>query len=399
MTGARQVGKSTLARECAQDWTYMDLDDPIMRPTLGSWSVPQWLGRSKRLVVDEIQKLPSLFETFKACHDRDRQFQALLLGSSQMLVLKGVRESLAGRAALMELFPFSLAELACHRLGRDPRSRLAQLVTSTDPQAMLESWVDPLRLADPASGIESALWDRMKTEGGMPAPWVEEGWTETDRIRWQEDYVKTYLEKDLADVARLDHMEPFVRLLKLACLRTGQLANWSDLGREAGISSPSAKAWMAHLETGYHALLLAPWFRNAEKRMAKSPKLHILDAGVRRAVLRKRGDLDGAEYESAVVAEIWKTIRTLRLPVQAWHLRTVDGREVDLLLEREDGYFAFECKSGNQTTAIDARHLRDLSHLLDKPILAGIVVSEDKILRRISNAEPIWAAPASLLLS
>lgn len=239
----------------------------------------------------------------------------------------------------------------------------------------------------------------MKTDGGMPVLWAHDDWTESDKRLWREDYVRTYLQKDLADVARLDHLEPFVRLLRMACLRTAQTANWSDLAREAGVSSPSAKTWMSHLEAGYHAVVLSPWFRNREKRLVKSPKVHILDAGVRRAVLRKIGDVDGAEFETAVVGEFWKAIKTQRLPVDPYHLRTVEGKEIDLLLERDDGYFAIECKASAHVEKSDARHFAGLGAILDKPLLAGLVVSDDPDFRRLDPERPVWAVPASAILA
>ncbi len=399
LTGARQVGKTTLVRQMHPDWSYLDLDDPITRPMLAGLSAEDWLSRYRKVIVDEIQKVPSLFETFKACYDRDPQFHAILVGSSQLMVLKGVRESLSGRAALLELFPLMLSEIVAHRSGHDRQARLIQFLASDSPADVLASWKDPLRRLDPSSAIESNAWEKMKTEGGMPALWSDVEWTDSDKRQWREDYVRTYLQKDLADVAKLDHLEPFVRLLRMACLRTAQLANWNDLAREAGISSPSARTWMSHLEAGYHAILLPPWFRNREKRLAKAPKLHILDAGVRRAVLRKSGEVDGPEFETAVVAEFWKAIRTSRLPVDTWHLRTSDGREVDLLLERPDGYIAIECKSSSHVPPPDARHLADLSTLLDKPILAALVISEDSTFRRLTHDSETWAVPANFLLS
>jgi len=398
LTGARQVGKSTLIRSATRDWSHVDLDDPVSRQTWADLSADRWLTRFRRVVVDEIQKLPSLFETMKACHDRDPEFQAVLLGSSQTLVLRGVRESLAGRATLRELFPLTLAELSAHHQGRAPSVGLEELFAAPDPSSRLEAWCDPTLPLEPADAAAREAWDRIAADGAMPAPSFHADWSPTDRREWLEDYVRTYLQRDLADVARIEHMEPFVRLLRLACLRTSQTANWSDLGREAGVSGPSARNWMAHLEASYHAVLLQPWFRNPERRLARSPKIHVLDAGVRRAVLRRTGSVDGAEFETAVFGEVWKRIRTGRLPVECFHLRTLDGREVDILLETPDGYFALECKSGTSATASAARHFDDLDAILDKPLLAGIVVSQDPRARRLRDDRPWWAIPAWRLL-
>lgn len=398
LTGARQVGKSTLVRSATQGWEHVDMDDPISRSAWADLSADRWLARFRRVVVDEIQKLPALFETMKACHDRDPEFQAVLLGSSQTQVPRGTRESLAGRAAMRELFPLTVSELAAHTDGREPSCGLESILSSNAPSPLLDALCDPTIPLSSGDASSREAWERIASEGGMPAPTFHSDWNSADRREWLEDYVRTYLQRDLADVARIEHMEPFVRLLRLACLRTAQTANWSDLGREAGVSAPSARSWMAHLEASYHAVLLQPWFRNSERRLAKAPKIHVLDAGVRRAVLRRTGPVDGAEFETAVLAEIWKRIRTARLPVECFHLRTQDGREVDVLVETPDGYFAVECKSGISATISDARHFEGLDGILDKPLLAGIVVSNDPQARRLREDRPWWAIPAWRLL-
>jgi len=396
LAGARQVGKTTLVRSL-KGWDYVDMDDPASREAWIRLGVEGWLRRYRRVIVDEIQKAPELFEVFKACHDRDPEFRALLLGSSQLLLLKGVRESLAGRASLLELHPFMLEEVCAHRRKTPLSGRFASLLGHESPAELLESWEDPVWPHGAEAAVALPAWESLLTEGMMPAPTAATDWTGEDRREWCEDYVRTYLQKDLAEIARLEQMDPFVRLLRLACLRTAQTANWSDLAREAGISGPTARTWMGHLETGYHALSLPPWFRNPEKRLARAPKLHVLDAGIRRAVLRRTGPVDGAEFETAVVSEAWKHLRTHRLPLDAFHLRTQDGREVDLLLERTDGYFAIECKSGIRTAATDARHLLGLEAFLDKPLLAGLVVSNDPEPRRLRPDAPVWAMPAAFL--
>lgn len=398
LTGARQVGKSTLIRASTPGWDHVDMDDPVTRQAWADLSADRWLSRFRRIVVDEVQKLPSLFETIKACHDRDPDFRAILLGSSQTLVLRGVRESLAGRATFRELFPLTLAELVAHDLGLEPTSILENILTSPDPSPLLEALTDPTLALTRSETSAREAWDRILVEGGMPAPSFHTDWSPADRREWREDYVRSYLQRDLADVARIEHLEPFVRLLRLACMRTAQTANWSDLGRETGVTGPSIRNWMAHLEAGYHAILLQPWFRNPERRLSRAPKIHILDAGVRRATLRRAGPADGAEFETAVFGEIWKRVRTGRLPVECFHLRTQDGREVDVLLETPDGYFAIECKLGTSTTGSDARHFEGLPPLLDKPMLAGIVVSQDPVARRMRSDRPWWAIPAWRLL-
>ena len=136
-----------------------------------------------------------------------------------------------------------------------------------------------------------------------------------------------------------------------------------------------------------------PWFRNLGKRLSRSPKVHFIDPGVQRALLGRRGVPTGNEFESAVISEIYKQIRNCRLPVTFHHLRTSDGREVDLLLELEDGYVALEIKLTERVSPRDARHLRRLEGVLDKPVLHALVLSNDAQIQRL--ADGITAVPVA----
>jgi predicted AAA+ superfamily ATPase len=130
------------------------------------------------------------------------------------------------------------------------------------------------------------------------------------------------------------------------------------------------------------------------------PKLHFLDPGICRAIRRKQGDVNGHELESAFIAEVYKQVKNSRLPLELHHLRSSDGREVDLLIEREDGYFAFECKQTAKSSKKDARHLRGLQEILDKPLLGSMVISNDRNVRiEGTDHEKVSHCPFPLLLS
>ena len=137
LTGARQVGKSTLATAAFPDYPVVNLDSPVERAVYERLSPSDWISRFPRAVIDEAQKLPSVFETVKACYDRDPSVRYVLLGSSQVLMMKGIRESLAGRAALTELFPFSLPEIAAPDEAEPPPSRLVSLARESSPAALV----------------------------------------------------------------------------------------------------------------------------------------------------------------------------------------------------------------------------------------------------------------------
>jgi len=176
--------------------------------------------------------------------------------------------------------------------------------------------------------------------------------------------------------------------------------NVAELARLSAVSHPTARQFLRHLEISYQIVLLPAWFRNLEKRLSRQPKLHFVDQGVRRAIIGKRGAVDGAEFESAVVSEIVKQCRTARLPVTFSFLRTADGLEVDLLVEREDGFIAIECKQSARVAATDFRHLARLGGLLDKPLLVSLVVSGDLSPRKVlRGSPPSWNVAACQLLA
>jgi len=230
----------------------------------------------------------------------------------------------------------------------------------------------------------------------MPAL-SEKGMEPEQKRRWLQDYIRTYLQRDVRDLANIRDLEPFTLAQQAAAQHTGCLVNFSDLGRLAAISSVTAKRFISYLELSYQVFLLRPWFRNLNKRLTKAPKLHFLDPGIQRALVRRTGELTGREFESAVVSELIKQIKTLRLDVQFHHLHTLDGREVDLLLELPDAYVAIEIKVARRVSQADARHFRGLDEILDKPLAAGLVVSRDPCIQAFGNNA--FAVPASWLLS
>ena len=398
ITGARQVGKSTLAAMAYPDYPVVNLDAPSERAVYARLTPADWIARFPRAIVDEVQKLPELFDTLKACYDRDASVRYLLLGSSQVLLMKGIKETLAGRVALRELFPFDLGELAAPP-GLDvlPPTRLLRLLAADRPVREMPGLFPPETAISQVVARSRKAWVSLLRWGGMPALY-HDGWTDEDRVEWLEDYQRTYLERDLGDLVRLERLEPFVRAQQAAALSTAQTINFSKLGRTAGVSPPTARQFLRYLEISYQVVLLPGWHRNVGKRLTKQPKLHFLDAGIRRAVLRARGEPSGSEFESAVVAEVVKQTRSTRAPVALHHLRTQDGREIDLLIEREDGYVAVECKAARRVTATDVRHFRALETILDKPLLLGLVASNDAECGPLADDPRIWKVEAPALL-
>lgn len=394
LTGARQTGKTTLVRQLAADYSYIDLDDPVVRPQYTALAASDWAARLPRAVLDEVQKTPAVLETLKVVHDRFPDTRYVLLGSSQILLLQKVRESLAGRAALLELLPLTLPELLT-RSWDEPVAESAWvhwLRTREAPLARLP----PVLQADERFARATQVFDFFLAFGGMPVL-AREDLADEDRHSWLRDYVRTYLQRDLRDLVNLRELEPFVLAQRSLALAAGDLLNASALAQQAGITPKTARRFLGYLELSYQVLLLQPWFRNPLKRLIRSPRVHFLDPGVQRAVLERRGALGPGEFTSAVVAELWKQLKTSGVSAEPYHLLTFDGRGVDFLLEFADGFVPLQIRQTPRVSESDARHLFGLEDILDKPVLHAFVLSLDPQARELAHG--ISALPAAAFLT
>ena len=370
ITGARQTGKTTLAKKVFPNHKYISIEDPVLAEEYKQFTAGQWADAYPRAILDEVQKEPRIIESIKAVYDQHDEARYILLGSSQILLLKKVRESLAGRSEILELFPLTLPELLTEDWDEEVKNSFFQNVVLGIENSKL-----PIRLEDDFVKKQKAYNHYLKF-GGYPAI-SNEKLTDTQRYRWLRNYAKTYLERDVRDLAELSNLEPFKKVQTLFAVNTAQLMNFSKLATEAGISSNTAKRYLEYMNISYQIINLQAWSRNSGKRLSKSPKIHYLDVGVMRTLLQKKDALNGHEFESAIVAEIYKQVKNLNIDASFYHLRTVDGREIDLLIEFEAGYIAIEIKQSKKVRATDARHLRNLEEILDKPILHKFLVSND----------------------
>ncbi|MDE2728433.1 MAG: DUF4143 domain-containing protein [Gemmatimonadota bacterium] len=165
----------------------------------------------------------------------------------------------------------------------------------------------------------------------------------------------------------------------------GGLLNISELARLAGVTHRTINRFVTYLEISYQVVQLQPWFRNRNKRLSKVAKIHFLDPGIQWTLLNRRGPSSGTEFEGAIIAEIYKQVKNSRLPVDCYHLHTFDGRGVDLLIETEGGYVPIVIRSKDRISNTDARHLRRLNEILDKPVLQSLVLSNDPHIRDLGD--------------
>jgi len=380
-TGARQVGKTTLVKHVFPEYEYLSIEDPILRKAYLNLSAAQWKSQYPKASLDEVQKEPQLIESIKATYDTYEDVRYVLLGSSQLLLLEKVRESLAGRCLIYELYPLTLPELATQTWEDTIIPSLWQQIITRqcDADAILPSF-----LMDKRMPVKSASWQHYIRLGGYPAL-VAEDMTENDKYTWLQTYVHTYLERDVRDLVSFRDLEPFIKLQRAVAVYTGGLFNASNFSRNVGVTSKTVQRYLEYLRLSYQVIILPAWERNPTKRLVKAPKVHFMDNGVLQAILQKRGGLTGSEFESLIIAEIYKQTKTLLVNASFHHLRTQDGKEIDLLVETQEGYYAFEVKMAEHVSPIDARHLLNIEAILDKPLLHGFVLSNDNETHHFSD--------------
>ena len=391
-TGARQTGKTTIAHHCFADYSYLAIDDVIQSLELQKFTANQWKTFYPKAILDEVQKAPVLIDSIKATHDQFPDTRYLLLGSSQFLLLEKVRESLAGRCVIMEIYPLTLPELMTESF--EDTLQPSFFVQYIQEKQAIDA-VYPAFTLDPHYTVKKNAYDFYLTYGGYPAL-TGEDLTNEERDEWLKMYVRTFLERDIRDLVTFRDLEPFLKLQRYMANMTGSLVNYSSIAKETGVSIPTVQRYIRYMEISYQSLSLPAWFSNPLKQLVKAPKIHFLDNGVLRAVLQKKGAITGNEYESALIAEIYKQIKTFRLPLSCYHLRTQDGREIDLLLEAENYFIAIEIKTTENVNRNDARHLFDLQSLLNKPLKHSFVLSNDVHTQQL--AETITAMHAASFL-
>jgi predicted AAA+ superfamily ATPase len=373
LTGARQTGKSTLSKKCFDNYVYLSIEDPVQRQSYAQLTAAQWSDLFPLAILDEVQKEPVLAESIKSVYDQFDDPRYVLLGSSQLLLLQKVKESLAGRCTIIEMYPLIIPELLTASWNDTVQPSFFQQFMKNKKQV---KQLVPLFTLDKNYAKKQKAYDFYLKYGGYPAISASK-LSDDERFDWLTGYVRTYMERDIRDLASFRDLEPFVKLQRYLALNTASLINYSSVAKETGITVPTVQRYFHYLDLSYQAIILPSWYSNDLKRLMKMPKIHFMDTGVLSAVLQKRGGMTGNEFESAIVAEIYKQAKNSRLPVNFYHLRTVDGREVDLLLETADYFVAIEIKMTTNATEVDVKHLKGLQDILTKPLLHSFVLSND----------------------
>ncbi len=370
--GPRQCGKSTLVNALAKGTQrqVFTLDD---RATLDAATTDpdEFLaGLTGPVVLDEVQRAPGLLRAIKPLVDRDRKpGRFLLTGSAHLTTMSAVAETLAGRAAVHELAPFSWSE----RARRPNPTIIDRLFSSRSPAELLR--------AVPARAPGSRR-DELKARilsGGYPEPSLQRD--VAVRRTWFESYRKTYIERDLRELAAVQSLPEFSRLLTLVALRTGGQLKTSELGRDAGLSNTTTRRYLDLLQQTFQVFLLQPWFANVGKRLVKTPKLYLTDTGLG-CHLAAADEWETLErqlrvrpvVETFVANELRKVLSLEPGRTHLWFWRVEHGPEVDFVLERGGEVVGVEVKWGTGVSQDELKGLAACRDALGKAFRLGVLL-------------------------
>ena len=383
--GPRQCGKTTLAQVAgrASKYTYFSFDDDVTLAAATADPVGFVADLPDRVILDEVQRAPGIFTTLKAVVDRRRTpGRFLLTGSTNILLLPALADSLAGRLGILQLHPLAQCELVSRQPGF-----LDRLFARRFKAGKFER-------------LGKELAERIAA-GGFPAALVRS--TPRRRAAWYRDYIETLVQRDVRDLARVSSLDVLPRLLTFAAGQTARLINVSDLASPFQLSRPTIRDYVTLLERVFLLEELPPWHNNRLSRLIKTPKLHLGDTGVACALL----GLDGAAFfqDRAVLGQLLETFVFQELRRQSsWHedeirfhhFRDKDGGEVDIVLERGAGLVAgVEVKASATVTSADFRGLRKLKDAAGKKFAAGVVLYDGET--SASFGDGLYAVPVRTL--
>ncbi len=374
LSGARQVGKSTLLlnSEPFRNWRFHSLDDFDTLQQARENPESLWAGINQ-VVLDEVQKAPELLSVIKQVVDRhSRQYRFMLSGSANLLLMRQVSESLAGRAVYFILDPMTLGE--AHK--NQPPDVLSQALSGVFPDETALPSPPPDGIADLLRGLMPPLLTL-----DTPRSWV----------RWWDGYVATYLERDLRQISQIESLLDFRRLMELAALRSAQLINQSDLARDAQLSQPTAHRYLKLLETTHMFERLPAFTASRTTRIVKAPKAFWNDTGLAVFLsgyfdehdLREAREL-GSYFETLIYHHLRVLSRLMTPAGRLYFWRTRSGVEVDFVVEHGRRLLAIEVKRTAQPSYGDTTGLR--AFLVDHPKAAGgLLLHSGREIRRLDK--------------
>lgn len=377
VTGPRQSGKTTLLRHLyASTHRYVSVEPPDVRAAAMGDPRGFLYEFAPPVIIDEIQYAPDLLPYIKEHIDenRSRAGQFVLTGSQNLLLTQHVTETLSGRVAVLNLMPLSLRELARNRdlpLPWESRSRSEVPVLS-----------------------QNKLWNHI-IRGGYPELSAH---PRRDAALWHASYVQTYLERDVRSLRQLGDLTTFQAFLRLLAAQSGQLFNMASFARDLGVAVNTVKTWLSILEATFQIVIVRPYYANVGKRLVKTPRIYFGDtgtlchlAGLRDADHASKGPMGGVLFETAVLAEIRRTIAHRGTLPEIYFWRTSIGAEVDFVIVVGDALIPIEVKLSATPRPDMAKGILGFRSDLKEKVGTGFVIHSGSI--RLPLGESVTAVP------
>ena len=364
VSGARQVGKSTMLLNEFSDFTYFTLDDFDTIDLIKN--DPMLIFKQhKKVIIDEAQKYSEIFNIIKVVVDKFKDRKILISGSSNLLLMKNITESLAGRALYFELLPFTFGEFH-------------EKLKPTNFLNLFKGEID-----DNFQKLNIDLYTLM-LKGFMPAN-IFEGKIENVNF-WIDGYIKTYLERDLRQLSQIESLIDFRKLMQLLALRTGNILRQSDIAKDSQLSAATVSRYIKLLEISNIIERIPGYFNNKGKRLVKSPKIFFIDPAItiflsgyfdRQSLISAR-ELGGF-FETMIFLHLKSLCSILIPPAKLYYWRTVSGRVVDFIIEYGRKIIPVEVKLSDNVRINDAKNLLNFITIYPETEIALILYSGDKI--------------------
>ena len=387
LTGARQVGKSTMLKEIFKDISYVALNRPLVRESAKTNPSLFFDVNKPPVIVDEIQKAAELFDYIKDIVDEEKaKGQFYLTGSQSIKLMKNVSDSLAGRAGVIKLLGLSVRELlGCAH--REP------FLPTTERMVGAEAAGGVCDYAKLVSLIHKGFFPELHE-------------TESDLHDWADfynSYFQTYIEKDIKDVLNIQDESAFIKFVRAVASLSGEMLNVNTISEICGKDAKTIKSWLSVLESSGLVYLLEPYYNNFNKRMIKTPKLYFLDTGLACWLLGwntpeqlTNGAMWGHIFESFVFGEILKSYYNdgiVKPPL--FYYRDKDKNEIDLVIENGDTLYPVEIKTSSDPQKSMVNAFRFLDGIPGKKAGMGAVICLAK--ERLPLKENVWIIPAQTI--
>ncbi len=369
VVGPRQSGKTTLVQEVFQQLNYVSLEDLDKRAF--AQADPRAFLKNHAtdagIIIDEIQHVPELLSYMQTSIDREEKKGFFIVtGSQNLLINEAIQQTLAGRLAIVTLYPLSIHELA-------------------------------------SVGLLPEAIDDVVFQGMYPRVYAEK----VSPVKLHENYIKGYVERDVRQVKNIFDLGLFQKFLQLCAGRTGQILNLNSLGVDCGIDHKTARAWISLLEASYIIFLLNPYYKNFGKRLIKSPKLYFVDTGLACSLLNIKNVqelsahyLRGGLVESFIIADLFKQSYNMDRKPSLYFWRDLTGNEVDCIIEQALTLTPIEIKAGITVTADYFKQFDYLKKVEAFPAGKNFVIYAGRDNQRWPDAQVLgWQQAGSLLHS